>query len=320
MNISIVGAGHIAETMARTINMMEGAQVYAVASRSLDKAEEFAKKFGIPKAYGSYAELADDPDAGLVYIATPHSFHYEQSMMFIKKSHPVMCEKSFTVNAAQAEELFKTAQENNVFITEALWTRFMPIVDKVKEFMGKIGEIKLLESNFCVNIIGKERMHDPNLAGGALLDLGIYTITAAFLLFGSDYCGFETNAVMTDKGVDAQSVTTLMYPDGKRAVLISAMDVKSDCRTRVSGSEGYVEIDGASSWHCARLYDGSGTLVEEYTPQNLTGYEYEVRSAIKAIEEGKKECSEITHEETMRAMRLMDGMRDKWGMKYPFEK
>lgn len=320
MNVSIVGAGHIAEAMAKTINMMDGVELYAIASRSIEKAEKFAEKYNIPNAYGSYEELANDSNAGLIYVATPHTFHYEISKMFVEHKLPVLCEKPFTVNAKEAEDLFKTAKDNGVFITEALWTRFMPVVDKVREFMSQIGPVKFMESQFCVHNIENERMHNPMLAGGALLDLGIYTITAAFMIFGTDFCDVWSDAVLTDEGVDAENQIILTYPDKKHAFLMSAMNVKTDSHTRICGENGYIEVDGPSNWNCVRVYDTFDNLITEYKPERLTGYEYEVESSVKAISEGKLECEEMPHSETLRVMNFMDSLRDKWGMKYPFEK
>ena len=319
MNISIVGAGNIAEKMAQTVNMMQNVKLYAIASRSKEKAESFAEKYDIPKAYGSYAELAEDSDAGLIYVATPHTFHYEISKMFIEHKHPVLCEKPITVNEEEAERLFKAAEENGVFITEALWTRFMPVVDKVRGFMEMIGTPRFMESSFGIDVIGRERLHNPQLAGGALLDLGIYPITAAFMLFGSDFSDVWSDAVFTDNGLDAENYITLTYPDKKHAYLMSSMNVKTECRTRICGSRGYIEIDGPSGWDCVRVYDTSDKLIEKYRLERLTGYEYEVESAVRAISAGKMECKEITHAETLKVMRFMDSLREKWGLKYPFE-
>lgn len=176
MKVGIIGAGNIAGSMAATLNAMEEAVCYAIASRDLKKAEDFAEKYGIEKAYGSYEELVEDREVDIVYIATPHSHHYEHAKLCIEHGKHVLCEKAFTVNAAQAEELFKLAAEKKVLITEAIWTRYMPYRKVVNDLLAEdvIGEVCTLTANLCYPISQVERIIRPELAGGALLDGGIY--------------------------------------------------------------------------------------------------------------------------------------------------
>ena len=186
--IGIIGCGHIAEKMAATINGMQEAESYAVASRSIEKAQAFATKWNFSKAYGSYEELVTDSEVDLVYIATPHSHHYEHARLCIMNGKPVLCEKSFTANAHQAEELIRLAEEKNIFITEAIWTRYMPLSVKMKELLdeGVIGKPYTLSANLGYVIADKDRIAKPELAGGALLDIGVYTLNFAAMAFGSD--------------------------------------------------------------------------------------------------------------------------------------
>ena len=172
--IGIMGCGHIAEKMAATLNAMEGVECHAVASRNKDKARAFAEKWHFAKAYGSYGELADDAETDLIYIATPHSQHFDNACMCIGKGKPVLCEKSFTANAAQAEKLLKLAEEKGVFITEAIWTRYMPLSVKMQQLLqeGAIGRPHMLTANLGYDIDDKERIRLPELGGGALLDIG----------------------------------------------------------------------------------------------------------------------------------------------------
>ena len=168
--IGIIGAGHIAIKMASTLNAMQSAEPYSIAARDRSKAEAFAAAHNITKAYGSYEALADDPDVDLIYIATPHSLHYAHARMCLERGKAVLCEKAFTANAAQAERLLDEAQRRGLFITEAIWTRYMPLSHKVKELMesGAIGEPRVLTATLCYMMEHKERIVRPELCGGAL--------------------------------------------------------------------------------------------------------------------------------------------------------
>ncbi|KAA6328777.1 1 5-anhydro-D-fructose reductase, partial [termite gut metagenome] len=172
--IAIIGTGWIAEKMAITIRGMQGVEGYAISSRDLSKAQAFADKYGFTRAYGSYEEMLDDEQVQLVYIATPHSFHYEHASLCIMKGKPVLCEKAFTATARQAEKLLNLAKEKKVFITEAIWTRYMPLSKTINEVIasGIIGMPRMLSANLGYPVSWKERMTKPELAGGALLDLG----------------------------------------------------------------------------------------------------------------------------------------------------
>ncbi len=177
-NVGIMGAGNIAGVMADTLNKMKGVRLYAVASREKVKADVFAGKYGCKKAYGSYEELVTDKKADLIYIATPHSEHFANARLCIEHGKPVLCEKAFTANAAQAEELIKLSEEKGVFLAEAIWTRYMPMLSTIREVLGSgvIGEPKTLTANLGYVIDNVPRLLEPALAGGALLDVGVYTL------------------------------------------------------------------------------------------------------------------------------------------------
>ena len=186
--IAILGAGHIAATMAATVRQMEGAEIYAVASRSLERAEAFARQFGIARAYGSYEEMLSDPKVELVYVATPHSHHAEHARMCILHGKPTLVEKAFTANARQAEEVLQLAAERHVLVTEAIWTRYMPFSKTIVELAnsGIIGRPMKLSAHLSYPMADKERIVRPELAGGALLDIGVYCINFAVMAFGDD--------------------------------------------------------------------------------------------------------------------------------------
>ncbi len=323
MKIGILGAGNIAGTMAYTLkHMEEKAELYAIASRNLQKAESFALKYGVSKAYGSYEELLRDPEVQLVYIATPHSHHYEQAMECLKHGKHVLCEKAFTANASQAEEILKLAEDKGLLITEAIWTRYMPMRWKLEEIIhsGIIGEVTSLTANLGYIINAVPRLISPELAGGALLDLGVYPINFASMVFGEDIERVTSDCVKTSQGVDAQNTIIITYKGGKVAVLHSNMMALTDRYGIINGNRGYIEVKNINNCEEVKVYSSDRELLASYeAPEQITGYEYEVRAAIRAIEEGQIECQEMPHSETLRIMRLMDKLREDWGIKYPFE-
>lgn len=323
MNIGIIGAGHIAAKMADTLGPMKEADAYAVASRDLIKAEAFAKAHGLKKAYGSYEELVSDPDVDIVYIATPHSHHFEHAKLCIEHGKHVLCEKAFTMNAAQAEVLFSMAEEKGVLITEAIWTRYMPsrkIID-VQLARGVIGEVRTLTANLHYTICRKERIFRPELAGGALLDVGIYPLNFALMHFGNDYSSISSSVQMTETGVDGQECITLSYPDGRFAVLNAGIYGESDRHGVFYGSRGYLVVDNINNPAAIDLYDPDHRLIHHMDmPAQITGYEYEVLELIDCIRKGEKECPSMPHAETLRVLRIMDGLRKEWGLVYPQEK
>lgn len=320
--MAILGAGSIAKTMARTVQKMDGVRMYAVASRSMERAEAFAKEFGIEKAYGSYEALVNDPDVKLIYIATPHSHHYEQAKLCLRYGKHVLCEKAFTANAKQAEEILHLAEEKRLLLTEAIWTRFLPMSAKTNEIIksGAIGRPTLLTANLGYVIDQVPRMKDPALAGGALLDLGVYPINFASMIFGDQVEKVVSTAQLTNEGVDAQNSITLCYPEGRMAVLHSTMLSISDRQGVVNGTDGYLIADNINNCERIRVYNRDREEIASYDrPAQITGYEYEVEAAVQAIQNGAIECPQMPHKETLRIMRLMDSLRQEWGVKFPFE-
>lgn len=320
--MAILGAGSIAKTMARTVEKMSGVRMYAVASRSIERAQAFAKEFGIEKAYGSYEDLVKDPDVELVYIATPHSHHYEQAKLCLQYGKHVLCEKAFTANAKQAEEILQLAEEKRLLLTEAIWTRFLPMSAKINEIIesGTIGRPTLLTANLGYAIDQVPRMKDPALAGGALLDLGVYPINFASMIFGDQVEKVVSTAQLTERGVDAQNSITLCYPQGRMAVLHSTMLSLSDRQGVVNGTDGYLIADNINNCERIRVYNQDREEVASYDrPAQITGYEYEVEAAVWAIQNGEIECPQMPHKETLRIMRLMDSLRQEWGVTFPFE-
>lgn len=321
-NVGIIGAGHIALKMASTLAALPRTHRYAIASREMRKARRFAKEQGFERAYGSYEELMDDPKVDLIYIATPHAFHFEQAKASILKGKPVLCEKAFTANAAQAEELLKLAEEKQVFIAEAIWTRYLPMSRTIAELVrnGAVGTPYLLSANLGYAITNRERLVRPELAGGALLDVGVYTLNFAAMVFGTEILSTTSTCVKMDNGLDAQDSITLVYPGERMAVLNCSMLARSDRQGIISGDGGHMIIDNINNPQSIKVLDGNYQTVAEYhAPSQVTGFEYEVNACIEALDKGLLQTLDMPHDETLRIMRQMDALRKEWGVCFPFE-
>lgn len=322
MKIGFLGAGNIAVTMATTLQSVKGAECYAVASRDKKRAQEFADKFGFEKAYGSYTDMLSDPYVKLVYISTPHSHHYDHIKMCLDHDKHVICEKAFTANAAQAEEVLAIAEERNLFITEAIWTRYMPMRNTINRVIrsGIIGKPTSLSANLGYPLEHIKRLTSPELAGGALLDLGVYVLNFASMVFGDEITNIVADCVKYDSGVDSQETIMLTYSDGKMASLYVTMLAQTDRRGIINGSNGYIEIENINNYESIRVYNLERKVVAEYAaPVQITGYEYEIKASMEAIRDGALECREMPHYEIVRMMQLMDSLREAWGIKFPFE-
>lgn len=321
MNIGIIGAGNIARKMAYTVNNMDGVTLAAIASRSLDKAQEFAREFSIPTAYGSYEELACDNSVDLVYVATPHSHHYAHTKLCLENGRNVLCEKAFTANAKQAKELIEISHSKGLYLGEAIWTRYLPMRFKLDELIssGVIGKVSYLTANLGYALGDVERMVKPELAGGALLDLGVYAINFALMTFGNDIKDIRSSCVKNENGVDLHNSVIIDYADGKTALLHSNMTSNTDRRGMVYGDKGRIEFDNINNCEGIKVILNDGTVTEYRTPQQISGFEYQVSASVKAIAEGRTECDEMPHSEILRVMEIMDSLRAEWGIRYPFE-
>ena len=326
LHIAILGAGNIAGTMARTLNEMEekGKRFccYAVAARELDRAQEFAEKYGFEKAYGSYEEMLADEKVDFVYIATPHGYHYEHIQLCLKYGKHVLCEKAFTLNAKQAREVFAIAEEKGLLLTEAIWPRYQPMRKILDELLasGTIGNTHLMVANIAFDSDHVPRMHRPELGGGALLDITIYPLNTAIMAFGDQIARVESSVQLTEAGVDAQESITLQFKDGKMAVIAASMYAQGDTSVMFCGENGRIHLENIFNPESLTIYNRSGEMVEKIErPEQLTGYEYEVRSCLNAIESGMIECPEMMHKDSIFMLDLMDELRAQWGMKYPCE-
>lgn len=321
--VGIIGAGWIAEKMAEALAPLEDYCVYAIASRSIGRAKEFAGRWNIPKAYGSYEDMVKDNDVDLVYIATPHSHHFPHAMLALNAGKPVLVEKAFTANAAEAEELIETARSKGLFITEAIWTRYMPLSHKIKEIMesGIIGKPRVITATLCYMMEFKERILRPDLCGGALLDLGVYALNFARMYFGTDIVRTVSNCHMGPTGIDLQECISLSYADGKMANLQAGTLCLNDRQGIINGTEGYIRVDNINCPEVVEVYRNY-ELVERYVkPEDMVnGYEYQVIEARRCIEAGLAESPMMPHQETLDIMKQMDGLRKEWGVVYPMDR
>lgn len=321
--VGIIGSGWIAEKMATTLkNNPQDCQCYAVASRSEEKAKAFAEEWDIPVAYGSYEELVADKDVDLVYIATPHSHHYAHTRLALEHGKPCLVEKAFTANAREAEELLKLAHDKGVFITEAIWTRYMPLSHKVTEIMqsGVIGEPRLLTATLCYMMEHKERIVRPELCGGALLDLGVYCLNFARMYFGTDITKTVTNCQLGPTGMDMQECISLCFADGKMANLQSGALCLNDRQGIINGTEGYIRVDNVNCPELIEVYRNYELVASYPKPADMiTGYEYQVFECKRCIEQGLLESPMMPHAETLSIMHQMDTLRQEWGVKYPMD-
>lgn len=323
MKAGFLGTGAIAAKLAETFAQVEGVECYAVASRTAEKAQAFAKEHGFKKAYGSYRELAEDPEVELVYIATPHSHHYEAMKLCVEHNKPVLCEKAFTMNGKQAKEIAELAKKNGVFVTEAIWTRYMPsrkIINEVLE-SGIIGKVSTLTANLSYAITQKPRIMAPELAGGALLDVGVYGINFALMHFGNEIARIESAVQFTDTGVDGQETITLFYKDGRMAVLTHGIYARSDRKGIIYGDKGYMVVENINNPQSVSVFDAEDKLIKTIAmPKQISGYEYQIIESMEAIKEHRTESNSMPLAESVYVMEIMDSLRRQWGLVYPQEK
>jgi len=318
----ILGPGGIARAFAKDLQLLEAHEVAAVGSRTLSNAQEFAKTFG-GTAYGSYEELVADPTIDAIYVATPHPSHKENVITALNAGKPVLCEKPFAVNAHEAREMVAAAEKNGVALMEAMWARFLPHYADVREIIasGVLGQILTVQADHGQRLADRNipRLVEPSLAGGALLDLGIYPVSFAHMILGNPE-KITASAVLTDKGVDAQTSMIFDYADGAQAILTTTMIEQTPCRAVVAGVNGWLEIDrtfyNPTSMRVV-LFDGS---VTQY-PHTYTGHglREQAEAFKKLVQSGKNQSEILTWKDTVDIMGTLDAVRSQIGLRYPFE-
>jgi len=322
INWGIIGLGVIAHKFCDGLRVANGACIYAVASRSLEKAKDFGVKYGAIKCYGQYDALIGDPTVDIVYIATPHPQHFEVAKAALLAKKAVLCEKPVTINHMQARELMDIAQKNQVFFMEAMWTHCFPLILKLKDLLKQkvIGEIQSLEVNFCFKIKSRDersRAFNPDLGGGALLDVGVYTIAIAYLILGQPL-KIESSVVLGATGVDEENEITFHYQNQVLAKLASSFNNARKNDLVIKGSKGEIVIP-EPFWQPTKMKLITDTTIEEEFPMRENGYEYEAEEAMLCLKNKCLESSLVKHSQTLNIMIIMDDLRKDWGVKYPME-
>ncbi|MEE4195767.1 MAG: Gfo/Idh/MocA family oxidoreductase [Anaerolineae bacterium] len=316
----IIGTGAITNKFTADLANLPDAVPYAVGSRSQASADTFAEKFSMPKAYKGYEAVMADPDVDAIYIGTPHPFHKENTIACLEAGKPVLCEKPFAINSADAIEMVNKAREKGVFLMEAMWTRFLPVQLKVQEWLkkGEIGDVLSLtcDFGFRTDFNPEGRLFNPELGGGALLDVGIYTISYASMVFGQQPEKIHADAFLGKSGVDEQNAQIFTYADGQQAILSSAIRIATEHRARISGTQG--SIVTPNFWHAteATITNTKGkskTVTGEY------GYQFEAAEVANCVKSGKLESDRMPLDETIAIMQTLDSIRAQIGLSYPME-
>lgn len=319
----ILGTGWIANDFAAALTTVPGAVVQAVGSRSQNRAEEFADKFGIPNRHGSYEALAGDESVDVIHVATPHPFHYEHVLLALRHGKAVLCEKPFTLNAVEAGTVIDYAREHGIFLMEALWGRFVPGQVKVRELLAQnaIGRVQSLSASFA-----SKKEFDPlnryfNLAlgGGALLDVGVYPLNLASMVFGKSS---EVHGVahIGQTGVDEYMAAVLKYDGGGIATVNASIVTRSPREALITGSEGYIKIHSTLSNPPAVTLGRHGEDEQVFDTRYAGwGFVYEAAEVMRCLREGLTESPVMPLDETRRIMQTMDILRAQWGLAYPAE-
>jgi predicted dehydrogenase len=321
----IIGCGKIAAKFANDLQLVEGAELYAVAARSLDAAQAFANTHKAEKAFGSYTDMLHDAAVDVIYIATPHSFHYEHTMLCLTYRKAVLCEKPFAINAIQANKMIHFARAQKVFLMEALWTKFLPHYQQVMRMVeaGKLGTLKsvLINFGFKPQPPISPRLYEPSLGGGTMLDIGIYNVFMALSLLGKPQHIQATMMPHATTSVDEQCAVLFTYANGAMAQLFSSFVSTLPTEAEIAGTNGSIRLT-------SRFYEPSATIqyfsysIRETTSIDVPresgfGYQYEARHVNECICNGLTESPVWSHAQTIELMETLDAIRKIAGIKYP---
>lgn len=319
----IIGLGRIAETFAKGLSVLKNAELYAVASRTQENADRFGKKYHASKMYGSYEAVVQDQDVDVIYIATPHNSHCQNALLCLENKKPVLCEKPLAVNLMQVNKMISTAEKNNTFLMEAMWTRYLPKIEKAIQLIddGKIGDIQYLRSDFgfYAPFNPDGRLYNPDLAGGSLLDIGIYPIFFALQFMGYPN-KITAHARLGQTGVDESCSMVLEYEDGRMAQLFSTILADTPMTTDISGSQGHLTF--LKPLHApADIYiNNKKNEIKKYKMNYKgNGYHYQAIEVMECLEKGLLQSEKISWDFSRNMMSLMDEVRKQIGLKYPFE-
>jgi predicted dehydrogenase len=318
----ILGCGKIARKFAADLKLVEGADLVAVASRDDRRGHEFAALFNVPIVMSTYEALAMSDSVDVIYIATPHGFHCEHALLCLRNKKAVLCEKAYGLNAREVRAMISTARENGVFLMEAFWTKFLPQFEKVRELIasGTIGNIKMIQADFGFRAATPtpQRLHDPALGGGVLLDIGIYPVFLAISLLGRPV---EVHAVMTPypSGVDEQIVMALKFNAGQLATLSASFAAETPVEATIIGTNGYLRLHN-------RFHNATALIdlkVPDQQEQRIVvpkeegyGYQYEARHVTECLQQGLAESTVMTHDDSMLLIETLDRIRERCGITY----
>ncbi len=318
----IVATGSIARKFAQGLKAADNAELVAVASRAQESADAFAEEFNVPNRHVGTEALAADADVDVVYVATPHSRHKADTIACLDGGKHVLCEKPFAMNSAEVSEMVECASKNKLFLMEAMWTHFFPAMIKLRELLaaGTIGEVRLVQSNFCFRTgwNPESRLLNPELGGGALLDVGVYNIALAHKIYGQEPSRIDSQAHIGETGVDEQSSMVFGYENGAMAVLTNAVRTSTPHDATVYGTDGYIKI--AKFWQPDGLIVKTTDNEEETSFERLgNGYAYEAIEVMNCIKSGALESDVMPLEKSISIMKTMDAIREQWGLRYPME-
>ncbi len=323
-NWGILGCGHIAEKFSSDLRSLSNANLYATASRTLSKSQEFANRFGYTKAYGSYLELVNDPEVDVIYVATPHSHHLEHSLLCLNHGKAVLCEKAFALNSDQANQMIQASKKQGVFLMEAFWTRFQPAFLKVKELLEDkiLGEVKMIRSDFAFNgpYDPMNRLYNLDLGGGSLLDIGIYPVFAALQAFGRPE-EIKTVAQFSPTGSEESISILFKYANGHIANLQSSFAVYAETQTEYWCEEGFIRTkrQGIGSTH-VDIWRSAGEFENlEFTYPNAHGYHLEAIEVMDCLDQGLTESSKLPLSFSALLMETLDRIRKDAGIIFPCE-
>ena len=318
----IIGPGRIAKKFAYAVSKIPDASIYAIASRSCSNPEQLKNTFNAENYYASYEELAADPKVDAIYIATPHRFHFEIAKMCLEAGKAVLCEKPITVNASQADELFKLSQLKHIFLMEALWTRFLPIYEQVRQQLeaGEIGDICLVESTFGVLTprIAQDRFLNNELAGGSLLDLGVYNTALSQWVFQKPPQAITAIGQIGETGIDESVSAILSFENDATALFTCSFRAPMLNQFVITGNRGIIVIHSrfVEASQASLIKDGKTRTIKKQL--EINGFEYQIKASMRAIRDGALDCPQMTQIDTLENIRTMDAIRQQIGLQYPF--
>ena len=330
----ILGAGNIAKRLAGDTKPLAGHKLVAVGSRELDKANAFADTFDIPNRHDSYEALVADPEVDVIYVATPHTFHKEHSLLALNAGKAVLCEKPFTINLAEAEEVIRVAREKGLFLMEGMWSRCFPINRKALELAksGAIGSPRMLLADFgfkgaslgasgkLTGYNPKGRLYDPALGGGALMDVGVYPISLANMFFG-EQDSVAAVATIGDTGIDENTGMLMHFPGGEVGVLSTSVQINTPQNATLLGTDGKIEIH--SPWWCPKAMtvyaNGKEPERIEMPYEGGSGFQFEAMHVADCLRSGKTESDIVSHADSLAVMKALDAIRAQIGVTYPME-